>query len=98
MSQEIDPIEPEAARRVLDGALEPYLEDEWYLIDRDDYTARLTKGARNLSVRVDWLGQVQVEESGLRPSQTSGRLVAWVLLIAALLVTLALASALGLLR
>ena len=90
MRDQIDPIEPEAARPILEEALEPYLEDEWFLIDRDDYSANLTKGSRNVYIRVDWLGQVQVE--------TTGRLVAWMLLIAALLVTLALASALGLLR
>ncbi|GAB4438797.1 MAG: hypothetical protein Kow00120_06550 [Anaerolineae bacterium] len=98
MRDQIDPIEPEAARPILEEALEPYLEDEWFLIDRDDYSANLTKGSRNVYIRVDWLGQVQVEETPLRATQTTGRLVAWMLLIAALLVTLALASALGLLR
>jgi hypothetical protein len=98
MSDGIDPIEPEMARRLLDEALAPYEEDEWVLLDRDDYSARLTRGSRNLNLRVDWLGKVEVEETGLRETQTTGRLIAWMLLIAALLVTLALASALGLLR
>jgi hypothetical protein len=50
---------------------------------------------RNLDVRVDLIGRVEVQESGLTPLQDSGRLTAWVLLLAALLVTLALSSALG---
>ena len=96
MNDEVDPIEPEAARQILDEALQPYLEDEWFLVAHDDYSAHLTKGGRNVNIRVDWLGKVEVEEYGLRPSQTTGRLVAWVLLIVAFLVVLALASALGL--
>jgi hypothetical protein len=95
---EIDPIEPNEARRILDQVLGPYLDDDWRLLDRDDYIAQLNKGTRNLSIQVDWLGQVEAQETGLRATQTNGRLIAWVLLIAALLVTLALASALGLLR
>ena len=52
---------------------------------------------RNLDVRVDLLGQVETEESGLTPLQDSGRLTAWVLLLALLLVVLALSAALGIL-
>jgi len=92
---EIEPISPEAASKILQTALEPYIADGWQLLDQSAYAARLTRGMRNLDIRVDLLGQVEAHESGLTPLQNSGRLTAWVLLLASLLVALALASALG---
>jgi hypothetical protein len=92
---EIDPISPQEAEAILQQALKPYLADGWHLIDHSAYAARLTREMRNLDVRVDLIGRVEVQESGLTPLQDSGRLTAWVLLLAALLVTLALSSALG---
>ncbi len=59
--------------------------------------ARLTRGDRNLDVRVDLLGEVEVKESALTPLQDSGRLVAWMLLLTSLLLALAIAAALGIL-
>lgn len=97
MNEEVEIVEPDEAREILDQTLAPYLEDEWRLLDCDDYTAHLNKGKRNLHVRVGWLGEVEIEESDLHVTQTNGRLVAWILLIATLLVVYALASALGLL-
>ncbi|MBN1284732.1 MAG: hypothetical protein JXB47_04975 [Anaerolineae bacterium] len=97
MSEEVDIIEPDEARAILDQAMAPYLEADWRLLDYDDYTAHLIKGARNLYIRVGWLGEVEVKEAALDATQTNGRLVAWVLLIAMLLVVFALAAALGLL-
>jgi hypothetical protein len=44
---------------------------------------------------VDLLGKLEPEESGLTPLQDSGRLIAWVLLLATLLIVLALSAALG---
>lgn len=92
---EVEPIAPEAAARILEQALTPYLADDWRVIDRSAYAARLTRGMRNIDIRVGLLGEVDMEESGLTPVQDSGRLMAWVLLLASLLVVLALASALG---
>jgi len=93
----IEPIAAENAARILAQALEPYLADGWHILDRGAYSARLTRGMRNLDVRVDLLGQIETEESGLTPLQDSGRLTAWVLLLALLLVVLALSAALGIL-
>lgn len=92
---EIEPINPHEAERILGQALEPYLAEGWRVLERDAYTARLTRDDRNLDVRVDLLGQVETRESGLTALQDSGRLVAWVLLITALLLALAITSALG---
>jgi hypothetical protein len=94
---EIEPISPQDAQVILQKALEPYLADGWRVLDRSAYIARLTRGTRNLDVQVDLLGQVEKHESGLTPLQESGRLTAWVLLLAVLLVVLALTAALGLL-
>lgn len=92
---EIEPISPREAERILAQALEPYLAEGWHVLERDAYMARLTREDRNLDVRVDLLGQVQTEESNLTALQDSGRLVAWVLLITALLLALTITSALG---
>ncbi|NDJ77024.1 MAG: hypothetical protein GYB65_12285 [Chloroflexi bacterium] len=93
--EEIDPISPEEAAEILDNVVQPYLDDEWRVLDRSAYAARLTRGTRNLDVRVDLLGNVETQESDLTPLQDSGRLMAWVLLLTTLLVVLALATALG---
>jgi hypothetical protein len=92
---EVEPVSPAEAEKILGEALQPYLADEWRLLDRGPYAARLTRGVRNLDIRIDLLGQVITEESGLTPLQESGRLIAWVLLLAALLIALALSAALG---
>jgi hypothetical protein len=94
---EIEPISPEEAEKILNETLRPYLADDWRILDRSAYNARLTRGARNIDIRVDLLGQIETEESGLTPLQESGRLTAWVVLLAMLLVALALAAALGIL-
>ena len=92
---EIEPINPEAAAALLDSAIQPYLAEEWHILDRSAYAVRLTRGLRNLDVRVDLLGQIETQESGLSPLQDSGRLMAWMLLLVTLLVVMAIATALG---
>ncbi len=94
---EIEPVGIAEAEKIMEEALQPYLADDWRIIDRGPYAARLTRGMRNLDVRIDLLGQVETEESGLTPLQDSGRLMAWMVLLAALLVVLALSAALGIL-
>ena len=94
---EIEPVGIAEAEKILGEALQPYLAEDWRVIDRGPYAARLTRGMRNLDVRIDLLGQVETEESGLTPLQDSGRLMAWMVLLAALLVVLALSAALGIL-
>jgi hypothetical protein len=94
---EIEPVGIAEAEKIMEDALQPYLAEDWRIIDRGPYAARLTRGMRNLDIRVDLLGQVETEESGLTPLQDSGRLMAWMVLLAALLVVLALSAALGIL-
>lgn len=97
VEEEIEPLSPDKAGVILETALAPYLADGWRVLDRGTYSARLTRGLRNLDVRVDLLGQVETEEFGLTPLQESGRLTAWVVLLAMLLVALALGATLGIL-
>lgn len=92
---EIEPIHPEQAEILLREAMEPYLADGWHLLRHNAYTARLTRGTRNMDIFVDLLGQIETQESGLTPLQDSGRLVAWVILLAALLIVLSISAALG---
>src|SRR5690606_32410986 len=47
---EIEPISPREAERILAQALEPYLSEGWRVLDRDAYTARLTRENRILDV------------------------------------------------
>ncbi len=92
---EIDPISPEDASAIMAQAIEKYTAEGWHVLTQSAYDARLTREMYNLDIRIDLLGQVETHESGLTPLQDSGRLTAWVLLLATLLLVLALASALG---
>lgn len=94
---EVEPISLAESEKILEEALAPYLSDDWRIVDRGPDAARLTRGTRNLDLRVDLLGQVITEESALTPLQDSGRLIAWMLLLAALLIGLAFSAALGIL-
>ncbi len=90
-----EPIPPDEARRLLDEALAPYLDDGWVIRVQHDYMAQLTQGRRNLEFHVDLLGAISITEKALTPAQDSGRLMAWVLLLVSFLLVLAIASALG---
>ena len=97
-----EPISPEEARLALDRAmaerLGPDWQDEgsgWLLVTGNDYMARVTRGSMNLDFMVDLLGNVTIEEKPLSPAQTSGRLIAWTLLLLALGIVYLIARALG---
>jgi hypothetical protein len=95
LESEVELISGEEAERILQGAIAPYVADDWRILREGPSFARLTRGTRNIDIRVDLLGKVETVESGLTPVQDSGRMVAWVLLIAVLLVALSVASVLG---
>lgn len=97
-----EPISPEQARMALDRAmaerLGPDWQDEgsgWLLVTGNDYMARVTRGRINVDFMVDLLGKVTVEERPLTPAQTSGRLIAWTLLLLALGIVYLVARAIG---
>ncbi len=92
---ETELIAPEEARQRLEAAIAPYLAAGWIVWAEHDYMARLTRGRRRVDFYVDLLGNISTEEGQINPAQDSGRLVAWLLLVLAFLLALALASALG---
>lgn len=99
-----EPIAADAARQRIQQAivtqLGPDWDDEdtgWMVIHDADYLVRLTDGKRNLDFQCDLLGEVIVEERELNPLQGSGRLIAWMLLGASLLIAFVLARIAGVL-
>jgi hypothetical protein len=101
-SDAIEPIAPEDARTRLDAAILAQLgegwddpDDGWIVISSHDYMARLTKGRENIDFYVDLLGNVEVKRSAISPAQDVGRLIAWMVLGASILLALAVARAAG---
>jgi hypothetical protein len=99
---EIEPISAEQARAILYAAIRARLgehwDDEergWRLVTGHDYMARLTRGRRNVDFMVDLLGNVSVEEKAIGAAQAQGRLNAWLLLGASLLLAFLLAYLAG---
>jgi hypothetical protein len=97
---EIEPISAEQARAILDNAITQRLgaqwEDEgWVLISGNDFMARLTRGRTNIDFYVDLLGAIKVEEKEINASQDYGRQVAWIFLIASIIIALLLARTAG---
>jgi hypothetical protein len=98
----IEPIAPEEARARLESAIREHLgegwddeDDGWIVISRHDYMARLTRGRENVDFYVDLLGNVEVKRSPISAAQDVGRLVAWAVLGASILLALAVARAAG---
>lgn len=91
----IEPIEPAQAAAVLEPKLAELTAQGWRVIIQTDYMARLTRGRANLDVRVDLLGNLEMEEKPLTDMQESGRLIAIVLLLITFLLVLTLLSGLG---
>jgi len=97
-----EPISAAAARAALQAAILERLgegwDDErtgWLVVHRSDWLIRLNKGAINLDFQCDLLGSVSVTEQAANPLQLSGRLVAWMVLGASLLVALTIAYVVG---
>lgn len=97
-SHEIEPIPAEAARAALYAAIRERLgehwndeESGWRLVSGHDYMARLTRGSRNIDFMVDLLGSVTIEEKAIGPAQIQGRINAWLLLGASLILAVLLA-------
>lgn len=101
-SSEVEPIPAETARRLLYDAIRERLgehwndeESGWRIVSGHDYMARLTRGNRNVDFFVDLLGNVTIEEKPIGPAQIQGRLNAWMLLGASLILALLLAYVSG---
>ncbi len=99
---EIETIEPEQARKLLEQAIREQLgehwDDEetgWVRVTGHDYMARLTRGRKNMDFYVDLLGNVKFEEKELSPVQQQGRLIAWMILLGSLLIAYVVARLTG---
>lgn len=104
MTDEIQPIPGAQARVILEQAIRDRLgpnwdqEDSgWAVVTSHDYMARLNKGRVNLDFYVDLLGNVSIEEKEVSPGQDTGRLFAWMFLLACLGIAFLLAKSIGLL-
>lgn len=100
--QELDPIQPQEAAKILEKALIENLGEDWQkeasgwlLVYRTDYMARLTKGQINREIHIGPTGLVTIEDRDITWVQTSGRLVAWMLLGVSLFLAFALAKIAG---
>lgn len=100
MSDEM--ISPEQARQLLDRAMRETLGDDWQdedsgwqMITGHDYMARVTRGRVNVDFYVDLLGQVTIEKKMINAAQSSGRLLAWTLLLLSLGIAYLMARAVG---
>ncbi len=98
MEDKTEVVTPEEAEDILRPEVEKMLEEGWRIVSKPLYGVRLERGNEICDMRVDLLGNVERETKlTLISGAEQGRLIAWVLLITSLLVTLAAASALGLL-
>jgi hypothetical protein len=102
MSEELDPISPDEARNLLEAAIREQLGDNWeneefgwVRVTGHDYMARLTRRGKNLDFYVDLLGNVTIEEKPISEAQSSGRLIAWVLLLLSIGIALLIARIVG---
>lgn len=101
-SDELEPITPDEARNLLEAAIQARLGDNWendefgwVRVTGHDYMARLTRRGKNLDFYVDLLGNVTVEEKPISEAQSSGRLIAWVLLLLSLGIAVLIARIVG---
>jgi hypothetical protein len=100
MTDEIEPISPAQARKVLDEAILQKLgaqweDDGWIMVSGNDFMARMTRGRTNIDFYVDLLGEIKVEEKEINAAQDFGRQIAWIFLIASIVIALMLARIAG---
>lgn len=93
---EIDIITADEAAAILGAELASLEAEGWITLVQTDYMARLTRGQKNLDIRVDLLGGLEREEKPLSLVQTSGQMIGWLFVVLALLMGLIVASSLGL--
>lgn len=90
-------VTPDEAEAILRPEVEQLVAEGWRVVSKPLYGVRLERERDVVDLRVDLLGNV-IRENKIKlfTGADTGRIVAWVLLIATLLVVLTLASVLGL--
>ncbi|MBZ0303663.1 MAG: hypothetical protein K8J31_28240 [Anaerolineae bacterium] len=102
MTDDMQPIPGEEARAILEQAIRDRLGEDWdredsgwAVVSSHDYMARLNKGRINIDFYVDLVGKVRIEEKPVNPGQDTGRLFAWMFLLASLGIGFLLAKIIG---
>jgi len=102
MAEEIEPISADEARQRVEAAVAERLGEnwrieaqEWVLTHDTDFLIRLSRGSTNLDFQVDLLGEVSVTEREASLVQSSGRIIAWMLLGSSLFLAFVLAQLAG---
>lgn len=97
-TDEIEIIEPQAARAAIDAAILAHLgaswRDNWLMAHDSNFLVRLNKGDKNMDFQADLLGHVEVTEKEANPIQVSGRYVAWWILGVSIFLALTIAISL----
>jgi hypothetical protein len=101
-TEEVEIIPPKEARARIRAAIAAKLGESWQddtsgwlIVHNADYLVRLNKGSINLDFECDLLGEIIITEREANPLQTSGRLIALMVLAATLIVAFALAQLAG---
>jgi hypothetical protein len=101
ITDEIEIIEPQAARAAINTAIVAQLgenwRDEWLIVHDSNFLVRLNQGDKNMDFQADLLGNVEVTAKEANPMQLSGRDVALWILGASIFVAIAIAFALRIL-
>jgi hypothetical protein len=95
---DFEPIAPTIARERILQALNERLGDDWrdedtgwLVLHEADYYMRLSRAGRYLDAQCDLLGNVTLEEHASDGTQSTGRMLAWLVLGASLLLAYMLA-------
>jgi hypothetical protein len=89
-NNEVEIITPEQASAILQPKLDALEAEGWIVLVQTDYMARLTREDRNLDVRVDLLGNLEMEEKPLSLVQESGQIISIIFLGVLILLVLVL--------
>ncbi len=104
MAEEPNIIPPHEARALVKNAIITRYGDTWdsdggwLVVHQSDYLIRINKGVLNVDFACDLIGNVTITESPISPLQASGRIVAWMVLGASMLIALAIAWATGIVQ
>lgn len=92
----VDFLTPEQADPILEAVAQTYRDEGWQDVRWANYMIRLRREDRILDIQVDLQGEITTEEKpAVQTAAEVGRLIAWVILLAALVLSLTLASVLG---
>jgi len=96
---DIDIATPEEQRAAIDAAILERLgenwQKDWILVHDASDLVRVHQGEINLDFQADLLANVEIIEREANPLQLSGRMIAWSILVAFLLLAFTIAAIAG---